>query len=35
MHAQDPVHWQPWSREVLELAKREGKLIFISSGYFA
>jgi len=35
MHAQDPVHWQPWSREVLEQAKREGKLIFVSSGYFA
>ena len=35
MHGGDPVHWQPWSAEVLELAKREGRLIFISSGYFS
>ena len=35
MHGQDPVHWQPWSNEVLELARKEGKLIFVSSGYYA
>lgn len=35
MHGQDPVHWQSWSREVLEIARQQGKLIFISSGYFA
>ena len=35
MHAGDPVHWQPWSQEVLELARREGRMIFVSSGYFS
>jgi len=35
LHGGDPVHWQPWGPEILELARREGKLIFISSGYFA
>ena len=35
MHGGDPVHWQPWSEAVLELAKKQGKLIFISSGYFS
>ena len=35
MHGGDPVHWQPWSGAVLELAKKQGKLIFISSGYFS
>ncbi len=27
--------WQPWNAETLALAKKEGKLLFISSGYFA
>ncbi len=35
MHGQDPVHWQPWSAEVLKLAQEQGKMIFISSGYFS
>ena len=35
MHGRDPVHWQIWSAETLELARKEGKLLFISSGYFA
>ncbi len=35
MHARDPVAWQPWNAQTLELAKKEGKLLFISSGYFA
>jgi uncharacterized protein YyaL (SSP411 family) len=35
MHAQDPVHWQDWHPGILEQAKKEGKLLFISSGYFA
>jgi uncharacterized protein YyaL (SSP411 family) len=35
MHGQDPVAWQPWNAETLALAKKEGKLLFISSGYFA
>ncbi len=35
LHASDPVDWQPWGPEVLERARREGKLILVSSGYFA
>lgn len=35
MHGEDPVHWQDWSPTVLERARREGKLVLISSGYFA
>jgi hypothetical protein len=34
-HALDPVDWQPWGPEVLARARREGKLVFVSSGYFA
>ncbi len=35
MHAQDPVQWQRWGRVAIERARREDKLLFISSGYFA
>ena len=35
LHGADPVHWQPWGADVLELARKEGKLLFVSSGYFA
>ncbi len=35
MHAEDPVQWRPWGREALEEARRTGKPIYISSGYFA
>lgn len=35
MHAADPVHWQDWGPEVLAQARRAGKLVFVSSGYFA
>jgi len=35
MHADDPVAWQDWDRELLQTAKREGRLIFLSSGYFS
>lgn len=35
MHGDDPVYWQDWGDAVLELARREGKLILISSGYFS
>ena len=35
MHAGDPVHWQPWSRDVMARARREGRLVFLSIGYFA
>jgi hypothetical protein len=35
MHADDPVHWQPFGPAALEQARRERKLIFVTSGYFA
>ncbi len=35
MHGQDPVAWQEWRPEVLDLAREQGKLVFISSGYFS
>jgi len=35
MHGHDPVAWQEWNAQTLALAKKEGKLLFISSGYFA
>ena len=35
MHAQDPVHWQDWRPRLLQQAQKEGKLLFVSSGYFA
>ncbi|MGB5452345.1 MAG: DUF255 domain-containing protein [Sedimenticolaceae bacterium] len=35
MHGEDPVAWQDWGPEAVELAREEGKLLFISSGYFS
>lgn len=35
MHGHDPVHWQLWTPAVMQQAKRENKLVYISSGYFA
>lgn len=35
MHGDDPVQWQEWGEEALERARKENKLLFISSGYFA
>ena len=32
-HARNPVDWYPWSEEALDLARREDRLIFLSSGY--
>ena len=32
-HAENPVHWQPWSDEIWEMATRENKLVLISIGY--
>ncbi len=34
-HAQNPVDWFPWGEEALALARREGRLIFLSIGYSA
>lgn len=35
MHGNNPVDWHNWSKEVLQEAQQQNKLIFISSGYFA
>lgn len=35
MHADDPVAWQVWSEDTLERARAEGRLILVSSGFFA
>lgn len=35
MHGDDPVHWQTWGGHVMERARRENKLVYISIGYFA
>ncbi len=35
LHGNDPVAWQDWGPEVLARAKRENKLILLSSGYFS
>lgn len=35
MHGGDPVQWQDWHPGLLQQAQKEGKLLFISSGYFA
>ena len=32
-HAEDAIHWQPWSEAALKQAKQEDKLIFLSIGY--
>lgn len=34
-HKDNPVHWQPWSEEVLAQAQRENKPILLSVGYAA
>ena len=35
MHGKDPVAWQDWDKVAVEQAREQGKLLFISSGYFA
>ena len=34
-HADDPVRWQRWTSETLALARRLGRPLFVSSGYFS
>jgi uncharacterized protein len=34
-HAHNPVHWQPWGKTALQLAKELDKPILISIGYSA
>lgn len=35
MHGHDPVAWQEWNADTVARAKREKKLLFVSSGYFS
>jgi hypothetical protein len=35
MHGDDPVAWQEWNKETIARAKKEGKLLYVSSGYFS
>jgi uncharacterized protein YyaL (SSP411 family) len=35
MHADDPVAWQDWGEAALAKARKEDKLLFVSSGYFS
>lgn len=35
MHVDDAVQWQTWDASILSRARKENKLIMISSGYFA
>ncbi len=32
-HAYNPVDWYPWGKEAFEVAKKEDKPVFLSSGY--
>lgn len=35
MHESDPVQWQTWGEDVLQQAKQQNKLIYVSVGYFS
>lgn len=35
MHGRDPVRWREWNAQTVALAKQQGKLLFVSSGYFS
>ena len=35
MHGDDPVAWQDWGPAAIARARREGKLLFVSVGYFS
>ena len=32
-HKHNPIHWQDWSKEVLDYAKKNNKILFVSVGY--
>lgn len=34
-HSSNPVAWQNWGDEAIELARKENKLLFVSIGYSA
>jgi uncharacterized protein YyaL (SSP411 family) len=35
LHGNDPVNWVAWSKSALSKAHKEGKLLFVSVGYFS
>jgi len=35
LHGDDPVAWQEWNPTTVERARREGKLLYLSIGYFS
>ena len=35
LHGDDPVAWQEWNSATVERARREGKLLYLSIGYFS
>jgi len=35
LHENDPVAWQEWGPHVIERAKKENKMLFVSIGYFS
>ncbi len=35
LHGQDPVAWQEWNAQTVERARKEGKILFVSIGYFS
>lgn len=35
MHGSDPVAWQEWNKETVARAVKEGKVLYVSSGYFS
>ena len=32
-HAENPIHWQEWSQDILDIAQQNQKKIFVSIGY--
>ncbi|MEJ1222666.1 thioredoxin domain-containing protein [Sediminicola sp. 1XM1-17] len=34
-HAHNPVHWEAWSKELMDRAQKENKLVLVSIGYAA
>ena len=35
LHANDPVKWQLWSKDVLQQAAKNNQLVYVSVGYFS
>ena len=35
LHAGDPVDWRPWQAEVIDDARADNRLVFVSVGYFS